>query len=93
MLSADKAMIKLNQIQKVLDADQVLTTFIQAQKKLAIAPIPRDFLARLKAQLPALIQQLGSIYADDADFTTFIQKLIAKMYASYSERPAALAWV
>jgi amylosucrase len=90
MLSAEKAIIELIQKHNKLDADAALVEFIQTQKKLANKPVPREFTARLKAQLPTLIQQLGSVYADYNAFATFIQKLIAAMYASYRERPAAL---
>ncbi len=90
MLSADKAIVELIQKNNAFDADKALATFIQTQKDLGNKPVAREFLARLKAQLPTLILQLGSVYADYANFAAFIQKLIAKMYASYSERPAAL---
>ena len=90
MLSADKAIVELNQKNNAFNADKALATFIQTQKNLGANSVPREFLARLKAQLPTLITQLGSVYVDYPTFAAFIQKLIAKMYASYIERPAEL---
>lgn len=90
MLSADKAIVELNQKRKFLNADTALAEFIQTQKDLGANSVPREFTARLKTQLPVLIQQLSSVYADYTAFAAFIQKLIAAMYVSYSKRPAAL---
>jgi amylosucrase len=90
MLSAVKAMVELNQKRQELNADTALAAFIHTQKALGANSVPREFSARLKAQLPALIQQLGGVYADYAAFATFIQKLITSMYASYNARPAEL---
>ena len=90
MLSADKAIVEFIHKDNELDADKALAEFIQTQKNLGANSVPREFLARLKAQLPTLITQLGSVYVDYPTFAAFIQKLIAKMYASYSERPAEL---
>jgi amylosucrase len=90
MLSAEKAIIELNKNNNELDADKALAEFIQTQKKQANKPVPREFLARLKAQLPTLIHQLSSVYADYADYATFMQKLIAAIYASYNARPDLL---
>ena len=90
MLSADKAVAEFVQKRNELDADKVLAGFINQQKELGAKPMPREFLARLKAQLPTLIQQLSSVYTDYPAFELFIQKLIAVSYSSYSERPSAL---
>lgn len=90
MLSADKAIVELIHKENELDADKALAEFIQTQKNLGAHNVSREFLARLKAQLPALITQLGSVYVDYPTFAAFIQKLIAAMYVSYSERPAEL---
>lgn len=90
MLSTDKAIVKLNQIHNELDADKALAYFVSKQKEICVSSVPHEFLARLKAQLPTLIQQLNTVYADYTAFELFVQKLITAMYASYSERPAAL---
>ncbi|NOT64677.1 MAG: amylosucrase [Methylotenera sp.] len=90
MLSVDKAIAKLIQKNNEFDADKALAAFIQTQKNLGANSVPREFLARLKAQLPTLIQQLGNVYVDYPAFELYIQNLIATMYASYNERPSAL---
>jgi amylosucrase len=90
MLSADKAIVELNHKRQELSTNTVLAQFIQTQKDSGASSVPREFSARLKAQLPTLIQQLGSVYVDYGAFKGFIQKLIAVMYASYNARPDAL---
>lgn len=90
MFSTDKAIVKLNQIHNELDADKALANFVSKQKEIGVSSVPREFLARLKAQLPTLIHQLNTVYADYTLFELFVQKLITAMYTSYCERPAAL---
>jgi amylosucrase len=74
----------------MLSAEKAIAEFVKKQKISAGKTVPAAFLARLKAQLPTLIEQLSSVYIYYAAFDLFIQKLIAAIYASYCERPAAL---
>ena len=74
----------------MLSAASAIDCLVKKQKELGAKPISKDFLTRLTSYLPKLIEQLSVIYADDAQFDTFIEHLVSSIYTSHIERPESL---